>query len=56
MGGAGAGLAAFFRGPGCGEVDSAEEAGAACDGRGFADWWARVQGLDAYQATAPASD
>ena len=49
-------LADFFLAPVCCYVDMTEDAGAAFDVPGFADWWARVQGLDAYQATAPASD
>ena len=49
-------LADFFLAPVCCYVDMTEDAGAAFDVPGFADWWARVQALDAYTSTAPASD
>jgi glutathione S-transferase len=49
-------LADYFVAPVCCYVDMTEDAGAAFDAPGFADWWARVQALDAYTATAPASN
>ena len=54
--GANLSLADLFIAPVCFYVSLTPDAGAAFDVPGFSDWWARVQGLDAYQATAPASD
>ncbi len=48
-------LADYLVAPVCCYVDMTEDAGAAFDVPGFADWWARVQGLDVYTSTAPAS-
>ena len=54
--GAEASLADYLVAPVCCYVDMTEDAAAAFDTPGFADWWARVQALDAYTSTAPASD
>ncbi len=51
--GAAPSLADFFLAPVCCYVDMTEDAGAAFDVPGFADWWARVQALDAYTSTVP---
>ena len=48
-------LADLLVAPVCGYVDMTEDKDAAFDVPGFADWWARVQGLDAYTSTAPTS-
>ena len=45
----------FLLAPVCCYVDMTEDKDAAFDVPGFADWWARVQGLDAYTSTAPSS-
>ncbi len=49
-------LADYLVAPVCCYVDMTEDKDAAFDVPGFADWWARVQALDAYTATAPAAD
>ncbi len=49
-------LADFLVAPVCWYVDMTEDKGAAFDVPGFADWWERVQGLESYTSTAPASD
>ena len=54
--GANLSLADLFIAPVCFYVSLTPDAGAAFDVPGFADWWARVQALDAYTSTAPASD
>jgi glutathione S-transferase len=46
-------LADFLVAPVCCYVDMTEDAGAAFDVPGFADWWARVQGLESYTSTVP---
>jgi glutathione S-transferase len=46
-------LADYLVAPVCCYVDMTEDAAAAFDVPGFADWWARVQVLDAYTSTAP---
>ncbi len=48
-------LADYLLAPVCCYVDMTEDKGAAFDVPGFADWWARVQGLDAYTSTVPGS-
>ena len=46
-------LADLFLAPVCFYVSLTPDAGAAFDVPGFADWWARAQGLESYQATEP---
>ena len=46
-------LADLFVAPVCFYVSLTPDAGAAFDVPGFSDWWARVQGLESYQATEP---
>ena len=48
-------LADYLLAPGCCYVDMTEDKDAAFDVPGFADWWARVQKLDAYTSTVPVS-
>ena len=48
-------LADYLLAPVCCYVDMTEDKDAAFDVPGFADWWARVQGLDAYTSTVPVS-
>ena len=49
-------LADLHVAPNCFYVSLTEDAGAAFDVPGFADWWARMQGLASFQATPPSSD
>jgi glutathione S-transferase len=46
-------LADFFLAPVCFYVNLTEDKEKVFDVSGFADWWARVQGLAAYKATEP---
>ncbi len=48
-------LADYLLAPVCCYVDMTEDKGAAFDVPGFADWWARVQCLDAYTSSVPVS-
>jgi glutathione S-transferase len=51
--GANPSLADFYLAPICFYVDMTEDKGKVFDVPGFADWWARVQALPSYKATAP---
>ncbi len=51
--GANPSLADFYLAPICFYVDMTEDKSKVFDVPGFADWWARVQALPSYKATAP---